>query len=57
MCGHGSTRVDTMMDEQNSSLLRSRDGKNLKSSRNIQVSGAFGDRPAKWNGTAVTHKL
>jgi hypothetical protein len=37
-------------------VLRSRDGKNLKSSRNIQMYGAFGDCPDKWNGIAVTNK-
>jgi hypothetical protein len=37
-------------------VLRSRDGKNLKSSRNIQMYGAFGERPDKWNGRAVTIK-
>jgi hypothetical protein len=37
-------------------VIRSADGKNLKSSRNIQMYSAFGDRPAKWNGRAVTIK-
>jgi hypothetical protein len=37
-------------------VLRSTDGKNLKSSRNIQMYVAFGDRPNKWNGRAVTIK-
>jgi hypothetical protein len=37
-------------------VIRSADGKNLKSSRNIQMYNAFGDRPVKWNGRAVTIK-
>jgi hypothetical protein len=37
-------------------VVRSADGKNLKASRNIQMYSAFGDRPVKWNGTAVTIK-
>jgi len=37
-------------------VIRSTDGKTLKSSRNIQMYSAFGDRPVKWNGRAVTVK-
>ncbi len=37
-------------------VLRSADGKNLNSSRNIQMYSAFGDCPAQWNGRAVTSK-
>jgi len=37
-------------------VLRSRDGKNLKVSRNIQMYCAFGDCPDTWNGRAVTIK-
>jgi len=37
-------------------VIRSTDGRTLKSSRNIQMYSAFGDRPVKWNGRAVTVK-
>lgn len=37
-------------------VFRTTDGKDLKSSRNIQMYRAFGDQPATWNGRAVTTK-
>ena len=37
-------------------VIRSTDGRPLKSSRNIQMYSAFGYRPVKWNGWTVTIK-
>ncbi|MGO9201251.1 MAG: DUF5696 domain-containing protein [Limisphaerales bacterium] len=37
-------------------VLRSRDGKDLKSSRDVQMYSAFGDRLDKWNGRVVAIK-
>jgi len=37
-------------------VLRSRDGKDLKSSRDVQMYSAFGDRPDKWDGRVVAIK-
>ena len=37
-------------------VVQSVDGKNLKSCRNIQMYGVFGERPVKWEGRDVTIK-